>query len=95
MSNQSDSSPPAAAAESERDKPKTSEKESSQINRGFQEPWLRLFPWLVYDKEDNIMRCSLCVKHKKKKLCCPQIFSIVPNILEGRGPWAPKLKFLA
>ena len=28
-------------------------------------------------------------------LYCPQIFSNVPNFLEGRGPWAPKLKFLA
>ena len=29
------------------------------------------------------------------KFWCPQIFSNVPNFLEGRGPWAPKLKFLA
>ena len=28
-------------------------------------------------------------------LYCPQIFSNVPNFLEGRGSWAPKLKFLA
>ena len=36
-SNQSDPQSRAAVAESDRDKPKTSEKESSQINRGFQE----------------------------------------------------------
>ena len=64
-SDESDPQHPAAAAENNRDKPKTYEKESSQINCGFQESWLQLFPWLVYDKKDNIMRYSLCVKHRK------------------------------
>ena len=43
-SDQSDPQSPAAAAESDCDKPKSSEKESSQINRGFQESKTVLSP---------------------------------------------------
>ena len=43
-SDQSDPQSPAAAAESDRDKPKSSEKESSQINHGFQESKTVLSP---------------------------------------------------
>ena len=43
-SDQSDPQPPAAAEESDRDKPNTSEKESSQINCGFQESKTVLSP---------------------------------------------------
>jgi hypothetical protein len=32
---------------------------------GFQEEWLEIYKWLVYDSSKNLMFCSLCKSHKK------------------------------
>ena len=34
-------------------------------NRKFQEKWISLYLWLVYDAENNIMKCSVCRNAKK------------------------------
>ena len=34
-------------------------------NRKFQENWISLYPWLVYDAENNLMKCSVCLNAKK------------------------------
>jgi hypothetical protein len=34
-------------------------------NRKFQEKWISLYPWLVYDAENNLMKCSVCLNAKK------------------------------
>jgi len=32
---------------------------------GFQEEWLEIYKWLIYDGSKNLMFCSLCKSHKK------------------------------
>jgi hypothetical protein len=32
---------------------------------GFQEGWLEVYKWLMYDSSKNLMFCSLCKSHKK------------------------------
>jgi hypothetical protein len=32
---------------------------------GFQEEWLEIYKWLIYDSSKKLMFCSLCKSHKK------------------------------
>jgi hypothetical protein len=32
---------------------------------GFQEEWLEIYKWLIYDSSKKLMFCSLCISHKK------------------------------
>jgi hypothetical protein len=40
--------------------------EKGASNRSFCSNWLDYFPWLLFDKEHSLMRCSICIKHVKK-----------------------------
>ena len=37
----------------------------NKSERKFQNNWLRDYSWLMFDREENYMQCSLCIKHRK------------------------------
>ena len=48
--------------------PKEPSAKTTDENRHFQDRWLNDHSWLQYDKEKNLMTCSLCIKHKNQFL---------------------------
>lgn len=45
--------------------PKPAADESESSDRVFQNKWLSLFSWLTFNDKNNVMQCSLCLKHQK------------------------------
>ena len=61
-------SPPPQAL-SEGDAPATAEKPKveQETTRTIVDAWFKLFPWLTYDKEEKVMRCTVCMEDKVAK----------------------------
>ena len=49
-----------------RDRDKAYEKE--ERNRKFLDQWKIGRPWLIYDNDQELMRCSICVTHVKSDI---------------------------
>ena len=60
--NLDDSSTPVTGNSQGQEEKKTSPDKARE--RKFLKHWLTLFPWLIYEEEDNIMFCRLCLKHR-------------------------------
>ena len=58
------SPPPQALREG--DAPATAEKPKveQETTRTIVDAWFKLFPWLTYDKEEKVMRCTVCMEDK-------------------------------
>ena len=57
---------PLPQALSEGDAPATAEKPKGEqeTTRTIVDAWFKLFPWLTYDKEQKVMRCTVCMEDK-------------------------------
>ena len=67
---QSESVPsPPPQTLSEVDAPATAEKPKveQETTRTIADGWFELFPWLTYDKEEKVMRCTVCMEDKIAK----------------------------
>ena len=67
---QSESVPsPPPQALSEGDAPATAGKPKveQETTRVIVDAWFKLFPWLTYDKEEKVMRCTVCMEDKVAK----------------------------
>ena len=63
---QTDSEPDTSNVSNDANQAKSPPVPTSPVpNRKFQEKWISLYPWLVYDAENNLMKCSVCLNAKK------------------------------